>query len=386
MEFQTYRRLIRCIVSGFSLFAPVLSASVAQALVININPVAGGGLTTGVNAQAAMAAFNRAADRWESVLTDNITVQIKADLRKLGSSSVIGQAGSTMLQGSFDTVRNALVNDGLDEADDDILASLPTFSEFGANRPADIGLLNAISMTQANAMALGFARVTSSDATIEFNSGFSFDYDNTNGVIGMDFESVAIHEIGHALGFVSVVDKIDSMKANKQTGSVAINPVDLFRFGSNANPSTATQFKTYTRNLSPGTVGFFDDLDAELRLSTGYYTGDRRQASHWRDNALSGVLLGVMDPTLSKKAILPLSVNDIRVMDRIGWEYGGASGGNTGSAATLKPAAGSSSGLFFVEVPELETMSVDVPEPETLVLYVIGLAGMAFLRQRKKDA
>lgn len=386
MEFQMDRRLLRYIVAGFSLFAPVLSASVAQALVININPVAGGGLTTGVNAQAAMAAFNRAADRWESVLTDNITVQIKADLRKLGSSSVIGQAGSTMLQGSFNTVRNALVNDGLDEADDAILASLPTFSEFGASRPAGIGLLNAISMTQANAMALGFARVTSSDATIEFNSGFSFDYDNTNGVIGMDFETVAMHEIGHALGFVSVVDKIDSMKANKQTGSVAINPMDLFRFGTNANPSTATQFKTYTRNLSPGTVGFFDDLGAELRLSTGYYTGDRRQASHWRDNALSGVLLGVMDPTLSKNSVLPLSVNDIRVMDRIGWEYGSASGGNTGSAATLKPAAGSSSGLFFVEVPELETISVDVPEPETLVLYVIGLAGMAFLRQRKKDA
>lgn len=368
-KFKT--RLIGRMQAGALVLAMAAAATSAQALVININAVSGGGLSTGTNAAAALAAFNRAADRWESYLTDNVTVQITADLRNLGSSTVIGQAGSTMLRGGFNMVRNAMVADASNEADDAILASLPTWSQFQAARPVGIGLLNAISLTQANAMALGFARQTASDATIEFNSGFSFDYNNRDGVVGMDFESVAMHELGHALGFVSVIDQIDSMKKNGQTGNVAVNPLDLFRFGSTANPSTNAEFTSFRRELNPGALAYYDDLGVELRLSTGYSTGDGRQASHWRDDSLSGVLLGVMDPTLAYKSILPMTENDRRVFDRIGWEYTGGSSGGGGSTA-----------LTASNSQRLRLEADDVPEPETLALLLAGLLGVHLTRRR----
>ncbi len=353
--------------------AALMIAPAAQALVININAKPGGGLDIGSNAALAMAAFNRAADQWESRFSDNVTVEINADILNLGSGSVIGNAGSTMLKGAFNTIRNRIKLDAADETDDAITASLPSWTQFKSVRPTGIGVNDAISLTQANAMALGFARVTASDATINFNSGFSFDYDNSDGVVGMDFETVALHEIGHALGFVSVVDIIDKMKAEGKTGKVTVNPMDLFRFGYGANPAAAEQFKTFSRQLKPGASAFFDDLEAQLRLSTGAKTGDGRQASHWRDDTLSGSLLGVMDPTLALASILPLTENDLRLLDVIGWDYLPSS---EGSGVILTSDGASLSGL-----------SVDaafrVQEPPVLPVLVLSLLGLGYFQRRK---
>src|SRR4029079_17875526 len=119
--------------------------------------------------------------------------------------------------------------------------------------------------TKANLKALGFAGLDgmfgASDASITFNSGFSFDYDNSNGVGGgqMDFESVAMHEIGHALGFVSVVDTVDQLRNLGQTSSnIQPRPLDLFRFGTANNPTNAAQFTTFPRMLNSGNTAFFD--------------------------------------------------------------------------------------------------------------------------------
>lgn len=333
--------------AGIALMAPVA----AQALVININPVTGGGLDTGASAAAALAAFNRAADRWEAVFSDPITVEIDADLRDLGSPTIIGQASSTLLLGSFNVIRDAMVLDASDESDDAIVGFLPSSAGFSAFLPEDFSLLDAIILTQANALALGFPRLAPSDALIEFNSGFSFDFDNSDGVVGMDFETVALHEIGHALGFISVVDEIDFRIATDQPDEVAVRPLDLFRFGDLANPSSTSDFTSFARWLVPSFPGFFDDLDVELAFSTGQFTGDGRQASHWRDEDLSDDLLGVMDPTLPFNTIYPLSENDLRALDRIGWDY------------LLR--------------------SHDIPEPITLSLMGAGLAGVGWMRRRR---
>lgn len=367
-------RLIRTLSPMLAALVLAATAPAAQALVININAVAGGGLTDGLYATDALSAFNRAADRWESVLSDNVTVEITANMLNFNDARVIGRTSSTMLMGSYNTVRNAMVADGGDETDDAITAALPVRTMFKAQSTKGVTFSNNMVLTQANAMALGFGRVTASDALMEFNSGFSFDYNNSDGLLGMDFESVALHEIGHALGFVSVVDQIDYMKYRNTGGSVSVNPLDLFRFGPASNPSTTTQFTTYKRELRPGYAAFLDDLglESELSFSTGYYKGDGRQASHWRDDSLSGVLLGAMDPTLPYNFILPLTSNDIRAMDLIGWEYGGAGGGGT---VTTLLASNSTTG-------HLELVG-SVPEPGTVALVCGGLAGIAFLRRRK---
>jgi hypothetical protein len=295
----------------------------ASALTININAAAS--LQGNI---AALDAFNRAAGQSEAIFTDNITVTIDADLLNLGASNIIAQAGSVFLNAGFDVIRDVMVADASDEADDLVVSLLPTAAQFSAFTPVGYGLTGNIAATKANLKAMGFTGLDTTfgatDATIEFNSQFAFDFDNSNGVgAGLtDFETVATHEIGHALGFVSVVDVIDQAINQGVTGNVSVNPLDLFRF-SNAtgNPETATEFTDFARNLVPGDGAFFDDLFSELALSEGVFNGDGRQASHWKDNGLTGSLIGVMDPTLGAQQIFAITDADIRALDVIGWDF-----------------------------------------------------------------
>jgi hypothetical protein len=328
-----------------------------SALVININAAASLQGNT-----SALDAFNRAADQWEAIFTDDITVTIDADLLNLGASNIIAQAGSVFLNAGFDVIRDVMVADASDEADDLVVSLLPTAAQFSAVIPVGFDLSGNIAATKANLKAMGFtgldAQFGTTDATIEFNSQFAFDFDNSNGVgAGLtDFETVAIHEIGHALGFVSVVDVIDQAINQGASGNVSINPLDLFRF-SNAtgNPETATEFTDFARNLVPGNDVFFDDLFTELALSEGVFNGDGRQASHWKDNNLTGSLIGVMDPTLGSQQVFAITDADIRALDVIGWDFVGA--------ATLPGGP-----------------SFEVPAPGSALLFAMG-ALMVFRRR-----
>ena len=86
------------------------------------------------------------------------------------------------------------------------------------------------------------------------------------------------------------------------------------------NPATALEFTTGGRNLEPGSAAIFDDLDLEAAFSTGVATGDGRQASHWKDNGLTGVLIGSMDPTIAPQQVFQPSGPDLRAFDLIGWD------------------------------------------------------------------
>jgi len=159
-----------------------------------------------------------------------------------------------------------------------------------------------------------------SDADMIFSSTFGFDYDNSDGVgTGLyDFETVAAHEIGHALGFVSGVDIVDYNLANGETTAAPFYSLDLFRFG----PSTPTEatFTSTPRSLLTGGTSYFSDVDNTWSLSTGRYTGDGNQASHWKADELTGTYIGLMDPTLASATIEDITGADIRAFDVIGWD------------------------------------------------------------------
>lgn len=272
---------------------------------------------------AALAAFERAAAQWEAVISDPIVVTIAADFADIGNPGIIGQSSSVLLQGPYDAIRDAMVADAAADGDDRILTALPAAAQFVASLPGGFSLTGNVLGTKANLKALGFTDLDTlfgtTDATITFNSTFSFDLDRSDGVSPgtIDFETTATHEIGHALGFLSSVDFVDASSG----GLVWPNTLDLERFANGTrDPSSPAQFASFPRSMLPGVDAIVDDVDAEWRLSTGLQNGDGRQASHWKDDVLTGAFIGIMDPTLASATVEPITIADLRALDLIGYD------------------------------------------------------------------
>src|SRR6185436_1507806 len=124
------------------------------------------------------------------------------------------------------------------------------------------------------------------------------------------------HEIGHALGF------------NSQVGAHELTPADpirtslwdLFRF----RPGTATlgTFNTAERVLSSGGTQVQFEGGPELGLSTARGDssgGDGNQAPHWKDDSITGVYIGIMDPAIARNRREVMTDNDTHAIDYLGY-------------------------------------------------------------------
>jgi hypothetical protein len=294
----------------------------SNALVVSLNPAAG-------MDPNALAGFQAAANYWQSQLTDNVTVNVNVGFSALGPG-ILGSAGSTRAVFSVADVRAALIGDATSTNDMLAIGNLPTLSGLGGisfltqvnseTGSTAVTLDNDNSnnnrflyLNTANAKALGLMGANAAaDASITFSSLFSWDFDQSNGVgAGLqDFVGVAIHEIGHALGFVSGVDIVDGYIGNPTNlDNYAIySALDFFRFSA---PGTL--------NLAAGDAAYFS-LDGGTtnlgNFSTGSFYGDEEQASHWKDN----LGLGIMDPIMNPAGqINTPSALDLVAFDVIGW-------------------------------------------------------------------
>jgi len=326
-----------------SMVVAVGSAHAQMNIVINPNATLSG------NA-AALAAFQRAANNWATKFSDPVTIQINAGLASLGGG-IIGSTSSVELFGSYNTVRDQMVVDAADEgASNAIVAALPTAAQFTATFDAGASNSGNLIGTKANLKALGFTGLdaiagTTNDATITFSTNFSFDFDNSDGVTAgtMDFESVATHELGHALGFISGAG---------DSGSVLPTTLDLYRFRTSSLPNSAASFTTTARSLTHNTDDSFSDSVNSWRMSTGSNNnpgnGDGFQSSHWKADDITGNYIGIMDPSIAFGVTESITNADIRAFDLIGYD--------------LKP----------------------VPEPATMA--VLGIGALAMIRKKRKQS
>ncbi len=323
---------------------------------------------------AAKNAFIVAANRWEAIISTPVTVTLSVDYgptffgEPYSDPRILGQAGAATGNATLSTVRKRL------------LASNPTDSEaqlynaLSASVPAEfngkIVQVSTVRLTTALARAIGFLTGEGPDAQIGFNSNFNnggqFDFDPADG-IGMeqiDFDAVATHEIGHALGFIS---------ASGGSNSTILTVWDLFRF----RPATASvaNFDSAPRVLTKGGLQvMFGDFTGtfaaqELSLSTGGPsppagdTDDGRQSSHWKDDLLQTgrPYIGIMDPTISRSLRRTITENDIRAADLLGYSvvFDPARPNNDNFASSLRivGGAGAVTGTSFWATREPDELS-----------------------------
>ncbi len=273
--------------------------------------------------QQAKDAFDRAAARWSAVLNDAVTINIDVDMASLGAG-ILGQAMSAMMAGGYNTVRD-LVAAGGEAApswgyarEAALLPNLPTGAQFSAYLPDGFSMDGIAWLSKANYLALGGSE-PGSDGAITLSSDFAWDYDTSDGIDGdkYDIEGIAVHEIGHILGFTSEVDYVDMVLSDGGTADdVWPRPLDLFRFWTPDLDDPGFDFTLTPRDLTPGFPHSFYYGDGSAPMSTGAFAGDGYQASHWKDD----LGLGIMDPTAAMGELLEISVNDLIALDLIGWD------------------------------------------------------------------
>jgi len=279
----------------------------------------------------AKAAFIAAAAKWESLIKDPITINLDVDYgttffgTAFPNANILGQTETQLLYSpsNYPDIRQRLVNHATG-SEGTLYAVLPTGSV-----PTDAGSVDTVLLASPLMRALGLLQPIADDAEqggqigpaprIGFNSAFGFDFDPTDGITSTltDFDAVAVHEMGHALGFNSLVGD----REQTPTNPLAVSVWDIFRF----RPGTATlnNFNTAQRILTSGGSQIHFANGPELGLSTGKPSapvgGEGNQGSHWKADEQSGSFIGVMDPTIARGQRYSMTNNDQSAIDIFGY-------------------------------------------------------------------
>ncbi|HEX6100535.1 MAG TPA: NF038122 family metalloprotease [Thermoanaerobaculia bacterium] len=277
------------------------------------------------NFPEAKAAFVRAAARWEARISNPVTVYVDVDFGPTlfgepFGSGVVGFAipdDRVSGEGAYSELRRQLVAHADDAAEAAVLAALPEESI-----PTDVGPTTRYASPSALLRVLGILPAVASPSdpapAIGFNSAYAYDFDPADGITGNrnDFEGIVVHEIGHMLGFVS---KVGDLELGAPVHAPAV--LDLFRFRPGVTMHT---FATAPRIVSSGGEQVYFAGAEVLPLSTGRDDGsggDRRSASHWKDDTITGTMLGIMDPTVKRGTRLEITPTDLEVLDLLGYTF-----------------------------------------------------------------
>lgn len=287
----------------------------------------------------AKAAFMRAAETWEALVRTPITVLIDVDFgtKNFGTpfpQNILGQTDSQFgsLAYTWSGVRSRLISHANSQAETDLLAKLPppsgvpstegpsTFVYIPTSVQRALGLLRAVPDEQAEMEDFGPPPAIGLNSGE--NSGFSYDFDPTNGIDSnkQDFNATALHEMGHALGF----DSWEGLKDLDPSFPVLVTTWDLYRFRPGV---TLDGFTTTDRCLTPGGEQINFAGAGSTRLSTGNPNGehgDGFQGSHWKESRINnGIYIGIMDAEGADGSKDQLTAIDLVTLDLIGYDVRG---------------------------------------------------------------
>ena len=322
--------------------------------------------------QEVIDGVKQAGSNWSAVLTDDVDLTIDFIFQPI-EGGLIGQTRPNFLPLEYSAVKEALVEDSTSSDDQTAVANLPAetvnylINNTAENNGSDTPYLDdnngsnnsLINMTRANAKALGFEAeelaiafgltpedgANLPDANIAFNNEVNWDYDRSNGIAAdaYDFVGTVEHELGHALGFWSNADVLNSVSntkiggvieglategiqelvANSGLKSVADSisadrlfseneylptTLDLFRF----TPESFVQdARDFTASNIDGKYFSIDGGETEIAAMT-----EVLGLSHWQE----GLGIGLMDSSFELGDKTEISDTDLLAFDAIGWD------------------------------------------------------------------
>jgi hypothetical protein len=389
---------LRKLAAATALVAVALSSTPASALTINLFNL--NNVTPGTD---AFRGFRAAANFWERVITTNSTVNLNVGFSAL-APGVLGSTGSTTNGFFLEPYVNILQSRSRSNLDRIASANSQSFktSVDGAGAGAYNFLIsgpradgtgvainplqtvldndgsrnnNSLSVNTSVLKALGLTPTYTGanlanqiDGSVQFSNSFAFDFDPTNGITAgqFDFVAVAIHEIGHALGFRSGVDIYDGNTAftGNLNNFTFLTQLDLFRY-------SAASFALGANDVQIGGNPYFS-IDGGRTIfqdgffSTGRRFGDGQQASHFKDAAPGAPQLGLLDPTIARGQQGIITSLDLAAFDAIGFDiaYDVIANGDR-EFTTLNPFFGA------------------IPEPETWAMMIIGFGFVGGAMRRR---
>ena len=345
----------------------------------------------GVAGSPAEEGFRIAAKYWESVLTNNAVINFQVGYAPL-PPHVLGSTGSNLAQYvPVSAYYSALAATGTSALDAQAVANLSPLSSTGRLAvkipdyldpatlsgvapsgtriaPDNTNISSTIALSTANVKALVGGLTGVVDARIQFSSDFAFDFNPSNGISAgkYDFIGVAVHEMGHALGFLSAADDFN----------YSVGPdfpvddywwgygMDMFRYSAPGVLDWTFGTSSYF-SLDGGVTPYLDGY-----LSTGEVYGDGWQASHWKNPGACVDFRGIMNPYICNGMTDAVSGLDLALFDAIGW--------NTNIDVTAHPDYHFTTAQMF--------RAFAVPEPEGWALMFAGLGLMAAVMRRRRAA
>ncbi|MEO1342040.1 MAG: NF038122 family metalloprotease [Cyanobacteria bacterium J06635_13] len=315
-----------------------------------------------------MLAFEIAGMMWSDYITDDMTVNIHVEMTDALPDNVIGGALPAIIaKQDYGEFLDAYQADITSNRDQRSFSGMSRIEHGGIERfqaVVDLGVKSfvknspTLNLTSANAKSLGLVdshsqaldgyilmndlantSVSWANYMEEYGTGFNiaFGAEHNQSSNTLDFLSVAVHEVGHILGFVSGVDKSAAPRFDtvmSMNDYFASTPQSVFKYAKSVVKQATTMdlFRYSQASLNRTQDGVLDmSVGAESYFGKGLYyqfatgkeadaLGDGFQASHWKQRDNEDQVQGIMDPLLKIGAIRRVSNRDLRVMDAIGYD------------------------------------------------------------------